>query len=295
MKKAFLYFYFLTLFISSALCQALPLIIDTTLTWSVLYGEYPPNAVYERTEYFKISDNSIINDIDYKKIYSSRYPLYEWTFDNYFIREDSQKVYLLDEYNSERVLYDFSLKVGDTIELQNIFEELNEWIVYDIDSIEIDGVFRKQLHLGFDSYCCDDKWIEGIGSILGLTTPGNIVIDFSTELLCVNKDSQNIFSNPRFDTCYIYYVYDPIWIKNIYYQTSKELFKLSPNPVINEIFINSNLEKYEYQLYDVSGKLIYSGQLHKDSVIDINNIAKGFYIIALYTKENRLIAKVIKK
>jgi hypothetical protein len=295
MKKALIYFCLLKFFTMPIFSQDLPLVVDTTLEWSVLYGEYYPVNTYERTEYFKIEGDSTINEINYKKVYNSRYPLYNWYFDDCFIREDTQRVYLLDEYNQEKIIYDFSLDVGDTIRLQNMFNQENDWIVYEIDSIEIEGIFRKQIHLGLDGYCCDDKWIEGIGSILGLTTSGNIVYDFATQLLCAKRDSQIIYSNPDYDTCYIYYVYEFNGIRDVNTQTNKQLFKLSQNPVFNELLIYSDLEIYEYQLFDISGRLINSGQLHKNSIIDINKLTKGFYIMVLYTKKNRIIAKMIKE
>jgi len=295
MNKVLLYFYILSSLGTQIYCQDLPLVVDTTLEWSVLYGEYYPNATYERTEYLKIQGDSTIDNINYKMIYRNRDPYSGYYFDRLLIREYSQKVYLLDNYSTERVLYDFSLEIGDTIKQQNMFDQQADWIIDEIDSIEIEGTFRKQLHLIHTNYGVYDTWIEGIGSTLGLVTPGNFVIDFGTELLCVKKDLQNIYTNPIYDTCFIYYIDDPNWESIGYNQTNSEVFKVFPNPVKDKIYIQSNIDLYSYQLYDIADKIIKIGELHKNSEIDVKDLEKGFYIITIYNQKNKLIAKIIKE
>ncbi|GHT04959.1 hypothetical protein AGMMS49525_11820 [Bacteroidia bacterium] len=81
------------------------------------------------------------------------------------IREDttSQKVFYLDGYGEEELLYDFQLQVGDIIG-----EEYFEHSVETIDFINIGGISRKRMILHpihEDYHDTDVVWIEGIGCL----------------------------------------------------------------------------------------------------------------------------------
>lgn len=72
------------------------------------------------------------------------------------------------------------------------------------------------------------------------------------------------------------------------YKDNKEL-TIYPNPFLDEIFIkfkNDKLIKYDnYIIYDIMGKEITSGVLNFDlntSIINLNNLNKGDYILKLY-------------
>jgi len=65
--------------------------------------------------------------------------------------------------------------------------------------------------------------------------------------------------------------------------------------VKDKIYIQSNIDLYSYQLYDIADKIIKIGELHKNSEIDVKDLEKGFYIITIYNQKNKLIAKIIKE
>jgi hypothetical protein len=259
--------------------QDLPLAVDTTLEWSVMYGLYSPLGTEKRTHYINIQGDSIVNDISYKRI--NGHP-----FEQFLIREDRTKVYLLDVFSQERILYDFSLDIGDTITQINMFGVEAEWFVQEIDSIEIEGIYRKQIHLSHINNIISDTWIEGIGSTFGLVTPGNSVIDAGTALLCVKRNLQNIYSNPDYDTCYIYAADNKT-------STDNSLITIYPNPVKEVLHLKSDVELESYRIIDISGKLIKTGMLTQDYKIELSEIRAGFYIIVVNYHDDKYVAKVL--
>lgn len=279
MVNKIIFSFYLAVIATLCNCQDLPLVVDTTLEWSVMYGFYSPLGVEKHTYYFNIQGDSVVNDINYK-IVRGNY------FEPLLIREDSTKVYVLDDLYPERVLYDFSLKVGDTIVQKTMFGNDYDWVVQEIDSIEIESVYRKQIHLDHINYNLPDTWIEGIGSTYGLVTPGNFVIDAGTALLCVKRDFQNIYSNPAYDTCYIYASVEKT-------STDKSLITIYPNPAKEILHLKSDLELESYRILDISGKLIKTGMLTQDYKIELSEIRAGFYIIVVNYHDDKYVAKVL--
>lgn len=64
-----------------------------------------------------------------------------------------------------------------------------------------------------------------------------------------------------------------------------------PNPVKDILFIENN-EKFEYEIFDISGKQIINGN---DNQINVNSLEKGIYIFKLIKKEKVLTQKFIKE
>lgn len=77
-------------------------------------------------------------------------------------------------------------------------------------------------------------------------------------------------------------------------------YQFYPNPVENQLnflYSNTNLEVVNLQLFDVSGKLLWSKQgINTNQQIDFSDKPKGTYFIKLTTKTRKEIkvAKVIK-
>ena len=68
---------------------------------------------------------------------------------------------------------------------------------------------------------------------------------------------------------------------------------LYPNPVYDTFYINGWKEDMSLSIYDVTGKMIYSG---KDNQINMNNITplKGVYFVKVQTKNQSMTFKIIK-
>ncbi len=113
--------------------------------------------------------------------------------DNVIVREDSilQKVYFWDSNKKvESVLYDFSVKVGDSVLTKNNFYAK----VTNVDSVLIDNKFRKRIILDFIGL---ETWIVGIGNVSnrGVLNPlGPVLLCSCTnELRCFAENGNWIY------------------------------------------------------------------------------------------------------
>ena len=74
-----------------------------------------------------------------------------------------------------------------------------------------------------------------------------------------------------------------------------------PNPVHNTLFINTadiNMTTVPVEIYDLSGKLIISKTYHTTTnslKVDLSNIASGFFILKIVTKEKIHNYKIVKQ
>jgi hypothetical protein len=120
------------------------------------------------TEIFESSTDTIINGTTYTKIISN-------SVDQPYagsLREEEGKVFMVPpDSTSERILYDFTLTLGDSIQIYDDFFGTSLLIVTETSQIEIEGVSHKVIR--FDQ---GGKWIEGIGAEPGLfmSVIGNI-------------------------------------------------------------------------------------------------------------------------
>ena len=101
----------------------------------------------------------------------------------------------------------------------------------------------------------------------------------------INLDGCTYTSNP-----YIY----TVGIENF----TQNLWSVFPNPTKNEVFINwsSNLEINELNIYDISGKNIYTlKDLNSNSSkINLRHYKSGIYIISIVTNKGYLTKTIAK-
>ena len=160
--------------------------------------------IYKTTLRDTLIDNKLYNIIE-KYDSLSNHTSYE------FVREDSTgKVFLNSNYpfaNNELLLYDFSLEVGDTISLYNEID----FVVISTDSItllnnEKRKTWKFEAANAIDK--CnyypndDDVWIEGVGSINGLLSPGCKSYTDYFQLLCFYEDG-NILYKPKIGRAHV--------------------------------------------------------------------------------------------
>lgn len=146
---------------------------------------------YEHTRY--MTGDTIINGEEYKKVYerSTRYQNGECEFlpDKYIfaMREENGRIYVCQLGSLKRLLYDFNLKVGDSLS----YMEFYKTTVTSTDSIFVNGILRKRQWVTDEYYRADEYeyfygeewneevdgarvqtasscWVEGIGSSTGL-------------------------------------------------------------------------------------------------------------------------------
>lgn len=193
------------IFGTNLFAQYQPTITDSK-EWLVKTCEFG-NCLYDY--YYFVSDTTIGGNA-YKVLDGYHYSK------NFFIREDrfQRQVFILINNGSlfpqEYLLYDYGMKVGDSLYLQNPVSPVSaiEGYYY-LDSIipeTFEQITRKVFYLhGWDTQqnYHETKWIEGIGSTGLINTPG-VIGDTAimAELLCVSENVQKIYSRKPNDTCY---------------------------------------------------------------------------------------------
>ncbi|RLD90551.1 MAG: hypothetical protein DRJ09_03830 [Bacteroidetes bacterium] len=194
--------------------QAYHSITDTSKLWSTVSGGIVSCglAVCNGTHSNKVLSPTIINNQTYYPVYKTIDSLQiQWVMDGY-LREDTttKQTFYFDGYENEGLLYDFDLSVGDSVTINNYHAGFENFTMVcdSVDSLFLNGDYYKRLFLIYGSYpreTYSDIWIEGIGSIYGLLNSGVFGISAGgfAELLCCSIDSNVIYTNEKFDSCYV--------------------------------------------------------------------------------------------
>ena len=142
------------------------------VNWNVYYRgtchDGPPDTVLLR---YAIHGDTTINEVDYKKLCLESGDTINPTVKSIGgIREENKKIFyhgwtiLSSTNDKEYLLYDFTKQTGDTIK-----HNPQGWfysVILDIDSILIDGTYRKRYEVdNVWFYQNPDYIIEGIGSV----------------------------------------------------------------------------------------------------------------------------------
>jgi len=173
-----------------------PEFLETDKTWVfLLAGDYPNPEIYADLCY-KISNDTIIGEVGYKKL------LFSEGCDKYkgirgFIRETEEgKVYFMEnklQMENEFLLYDFGMQAGDSAQMgwENSF--------YRIDSIKLNSDGKKLFYVS-KSNGNKDIWIEGVGSEMGLLR--DIITGGSMMFSCCYVNEEQLYHNPDFADCF---------------------------------------------------------------------------------------------
>ena len=117
------------------------------------------------------------------------------------MREENLKTYYIWlNGNSESLIYDFSLVIGDTFRYGNTVL----YVLQD-DYVLINNVLKKRLIFSPSPQgeFMVDTIIENIGCLRGITYPyGYGSIGAYHELLCYSQNGELIYQNPRRSRCY---------------------------------------------------------------------------------------------
>jgi hypothetical protein len=271
------------------------------MLWSTMDG---PGDCYAGdpciSYYTKITNDTIINGIQYKQVVNSTDSLMnEWTLTG-FLREEGQKVfYRKKNADKECLLYDFGCSIGDTLDLDCTCFANYKFKVDSIKYLIVMGESRKHIYL---TYLINDSidgpveyWIEGIGSIHGILNGGggnNCMTGFHEGLLCCFKDGIKIYGAPGCDVCY----FDSL------NSNSQELIvghKLRINVrVLLESIIwdmkGNTTNSAILKLMDINGKIrhVITFDQDENAAIDKNGLESGIYIYQIITEEEVYSGKI---
>ncbi|MCF6170809.1 MAG: T9SS type A sorting domain-containing protein [Bacteroidales bacterium] len=203
------------------------------------------------TESFKLSGDTTIGDLSYKKLYSTfDTALNEWYLWG-AMRETQGKVFHSD-FENETLLYDFNLSVADTFRT-TVLEPPEcpiELIVSSIDTVEMENGEERQRY----QFNSGEQWIKGMGSLNGLIYVGvyQCIIDQYYDLSCVHLEDELIFNNPDFEYCYV----NTVGLPEIHSDKAVSVF---PNPFKTSASIAYELNKatsVQVSIYNHLGKQI---------------------------------------
>ena len=128
------------------------------------------------TDIYFVNSDTIFNGKNYKVLDG-----YHFISKTFWLREDLllKQVFMSFVQNTERkevLLYDFSLNTGDSIIINNPISPLTPNMGYfHVDStttINLNGKNLKMLFLSSNNYSNKPIWIESIGSLSLINTPG---------------------------------------------------------------------------------------------------------------------------
>ncbi|MDG1477441.1 MAG: T9SS type A sorting domain-containing protein [Vicingaceae bacterium] len=225
----------------------------------------------------------------------------------FWLREDSlaQKVYFSYDTGTRReiLLYDFSLQVGDSMDMKNPITPFpSDAGYFTVDSINTEQLYNGNLyrHYYFSPSTSNTtssnnaEWIEGVGSLsLINASSGKPDINDVGALSCFFKNEQLIYANlDSISECIN--IYTDLKEDN----SSNKNINIYPTLVEKELHITNIKSMKDLSIYDINGMQLKKASLENIAQIDlsIKEFKSGIYFIVLSdTQYNRSTYKIIKK
>jgi hypothetical protein len=279
----------LALSFSSVFSQS---IVTTEKAWSNLRSDYWWSGNLS-TEKIRFTSDTLIGAFWYKRVEQSTDDQFSWSFYG-FIREDSLKriYYRLDPVEPERMIYDFTIQVYDTVNIYTLntlssmlFLQPVTYYVASADSFLIGETFRKRFNLAFpeDTGYVFEQWIDSTGGMGGLLHNRSMYVGCdSYSLLCYEEGGIVKFQDPLFLTCYL--------VTGTEDQGPGSIrVTLLPNPVVDVSVLNVMTadpgEELYINLYDLTGRMIMTKPFIKELQIRRNDFLPGIYLYRINGKE----------
>ncbi len=289
---------------------------------------YPNIPSWDYAEIYTTQD-TLIDTLIYKTVIAGDYSTSNYCLYG-FIREDTamKKIYFKDTTNNpEMLLYDFSMQIGDTINLHffnsgNYFEN-GRYRLDSITSINLPVGARRVFYLKCDTcafYYGQHLmvWIEGLGF------PGDVIYPYSINMtgMCPCHEILNYYNDNYFSqliNCFehankVYYdTLNAALMDTCYYHKvcgggvpeikSLSSFEFAPNPANDAITIEMKIsmaDDFELDIRDLKGKQILKkisfGKLGKGTyqkTVDVSSLPSGMYIIECNAKSGSLYRKLV--
>ena len=287
MKKFLLIIILMIAFVFSQTQEYHPL-VDTNKLWSVAHQYFPGWTTY--SDFTKFQGEETIQGNIYKKVWTTTdTTLANWNSYGY-VREDTNKRVYFRYWagGPDDLRYDFGANSGDTIYLFN--DPMGNFLV--VDSIDtymlLSGETRKRINLSCHgperNIIGNDTWIEGIGSLYGITQSGScILVGDMPQLICFTENDTLKFINENFENCYVVTgipTNNPISV----------MIQIYPNPASGIIYLKGNdqlILPLKLTLYDQLGKQILVKKVSDiETKIDISRLTSSNMIFYQLTGSN---------
>ncbi len=269
-------------------------------TWDVRYWGKPDNPLSCRTQGYErlsLGRAVLINNKNYYEILTRGYSLqssYPCTSDTYYhldsvgyiygyAREDTmtKRVYFYcSEMETEFLIYDFSLLVGDSISLPGYPFVCNS-NSYSYSKVSAINKYLLNSNEEVYEYRIDlINILESIGSLSGPFHPYSFGEE-GTELVCYKLNN------------FIKYGREiPNTIESFIFEVD---FKIYPNPASN--VLNITAEKLDsYEILDMTGKMVLSGTLIVgNNEINVNALQSAYYFVRMISKRGVTVGNFVKE
>ena len=214
------------------------------------------------------------------------------TYDIRYIGESGQQVfyYLNDE---KRLLFDFSLDIGDTLNVITPFccsGSLDDTLMAWVDSISVinfNGTELKHQHFN-GGWEWSNHLVEAVGSLYSFFPNPPLADNAYSKLRCVIYPNGDILKFTDDEDCYTI-----VGINDI----QQSGLAIYPNPVIDELTIENKDEKsYEFRVFNQQGQIMYfSKKAHDGQKINTTTWASGAYLVQLIVGEGTFTQVVVKE
>lgn len=241
---------------------------------------------YDTMGLYSYRRNNNFEELLIAKIYTDSLKVYanlcsqEEYIDNFFTN------YSPSLPNQYELLYDFSLKIGDTAYFS--YRSNDYAIVYDIDTILIQGQNKLRLYLSPDS---EGQWVQGLGSTNHPLFPK---INYCWE--CAPNVCNAIMEYDGISVIDTFKYEAPF---QCYYASLEEkdlnFIKIYPNPLLSNILnleFNEVVNPKEIKILDLKDCIVNAPFISNNKLVSFNteNLAFGIYFIEVKIN-NQLIRK----
>lgn len=257
--------------------------------------EHPHATWY--TNIYKASGDTLIKGLSYKKLYISSDSLFVDSFYYTGLRYQGDKIYFINRFGDDYMLYDFNLDVGDTAFIRN---EYHAVIVDSVTTIYFDGVLRKKLFVTYycvyddsiihESYASTDIWIAGVGSIhngiLNEVCACATGCYLTPHLLCYQENDKLLLQDTSFNTCFKESSASSIVEKE---DDNTRIYPTLLSSYTGVIIESDNVIN-KISIFDLQGILVYKKSISTNSYsLDLNYLNNGFYIIVVNDSTYKLL------
>ena len=255
-------------------------IVFENKVWSNMQENCQPEATYYTTFFHKFGSDTLLNGRSYKKVMIAEDESAEaWFFAHQFVREANQRVYLLNEFGDEMLLYDFSIVPGETVVIGNELVPDGIHLTFTgIDSVETASGWRERWKLEKDEFSPPEYWIAGIGSESGVLNSGTGVFGGlcgSYTLLCYSEDNLEVYQNPFFGTCYYNLLDDGNNIKE-----NQSTYKVVYQSSSNLLTVNwEENDTRQIMLTDIQGRQHYNQHSSRSAELNTSRLKPGIYVL----------------
>ena len=280
--------YILLLCLSNlAVCQEYTPLLDTYNQWSLRYC-YSGCS----TDIYYTNGDTIVDAMNFKVLDG-----YHFISRGFLLREDvtEKKVYLktiLPSGIRDYLLYDFSLEVGDSIDIKNPASPFIEDAgYYKVDAITLLPLVDSNLYRHFYlSPAASNKisendaiWVEGVGSLSLINAPGGDPnVNSVGRVACTFKDGVSFYGDlDIIEDC------EDIILNIPLNQIPTNNSKVISSGIINEFFV-INIEPFiTLDVYNLKGQLLQHINLNHQNTLPLNlsSYKTSMYLVVLKSQD----------